>query len=76
MLQLLGDEDKAKLYESRKNNVNNMCAKIRKEGNRRSLLDIWQKGQEVEFPMIIDEGNKLMYCELPKGWVLFKSNII
>ena len=53
--------------------MNDMCAKIRKEGNRRSLLDIWQKGQEVEFPMIIDEGNKLMYCELPKGPVAYRN---
>ena len=30
------------------------------EGKRRSLLDIWSKGDEIEFPMIIDEGNKVL----------------
>ena len=29
------------------------------EGRRRSLLEIWQNGEEIEFPMIIDEGNKV-----------------
>ena len=29
------------------------------EGRRRSLFDIWAKGEEIEFPMIIDEGNKV-----------------
>lgn len=66
LLQILGEEDKKEIYDSRISNVNKMCEKIREDRSRRSLFDIWSKGEEIEFPMIIDEGNKLMYCELPK----------
>merc|ERR1712130_274413 len=42
LLQIIGEEDKKLIYDSRIENVNRMCDSIRKEGRRRSLLDIWQ----------------------------------
>jgi len=64
VLQILGDEEKKKIYDSRIEALRRQCPDVKK--GRKSLADIWSAGQEIEFPMIVDEKNKLMYCELPK----------
>jgi len=64
ILQLVGDDIKKQIYDSRLKTLQDKCPTIRKD--RRSLSDIWSTGQEIEFPMIVDEKNKIMYCELPK----------
>ena len=61
------------IYDSRIEALQKQCPDVKK--GRRSLADIWASGQEIEFPMIVDEKNKLMYCELPKGlYFLGQSN--
>jgi chondroitin 4-sulfotransferase 11 len=64
LLQINSNEEKKIIYDQRLQNIRERCEKIK--GQRPSLEQIWESGQEIEFPMIVDEGNKLMYCELPK----------